>query len=236
VASRRQPSDAARRPRISELTLGDEASLWEELGFAVQGETFPIGSVSVRLAGSESGPGIAGWSLREIRTNDLDGLPTTLSYGDPPAAPAEHRNGALSIDHVVVVTPSLDRTAAAFDDAGVPLRRVREAGSPDHPMRQGFLRLGEVIVELVQPPPGAEVRVESASMPALEDTDPARFWGLVFVVSDLDRLASALGDRLGAPRDAVQPGRRIATLQATAGSTVPVAFITPQPAPDPARR
>jgi len=236
VARRYPASDAARSPRISELTLGDDAELWEALGFAVQGDGFPIGSVTARLAGSESGPGIVGWSLRDIRTNDLDGLPTTVAYGDPPAPAAEHPNGALSIDHVVVVTPSLDRTAAAFDDAGVPLRRVREAGTPEQPMRQGFLRLGEVILELVQPPPGAEVRVGAVSMPAPEERDPARFWGVVFVVSDLDRLASVLGERLGEARPAVQPARRIATLQATAGSTVPVAFITPQPAPDPARR
>ena len=49
------------------------------------------------------------------------------------------------------------------------------------------------------------------------------------VVSDLDALAERLGDDLGTPRDAVQSGRRIATLRESAGLGVPVAFMTPAP-------
>jgi hypothetical protein len=46
-------------------------------------------------------------------------------------------------------------------------------------------------------------------------------------VESLDRAAAALGERLGDARDAVQPGRRIATLRRSAGFAVPVAFMTP---------
>jgi hypothetical protein len=49
------------------------------------------------------------------------------------------------------------------------------------------------------------------------------------VVADLDALASRLGDLLGAIRDAVQPGRRIATLRETAGLGQAVAFMSPEP-------
>jgi hypothetical protein len=46
------------------------------------------------------------------------------------------------------------------------------------------------------------------------------------VVSDLDGLASRLGDRLGSVHDAVQPGRRIATLREAAGVSPPLAFMS----------
>ena len=49
------------------------------------------------------------------------------------------------------------------------------------------------------------------------------------IVSDLEVLADRLGDRLGSVTDAVQPGRRIATLKASAGLGEAVAFMTPEP-------
>ena len=66
--------------------------------------------------------------------------------------------------------------------------------------------------------------------PALIVPDgPARLWGISFLVPDMDATAAALGDLLGAPRDAVQPGRRIATLRREAGLGPAVAFMTPGP-------
>jgi hypothetical protein len=47
------------------------------------------------------------------------------------------------------------------------------------------------------------------------------------VVADLDVLAERLGDHLGAVHDAVQPGRRIASLGRTAGLGQAVAFMSP---------
>jgi hypothetical protein len=43
---------------------------------------------------------------------------------------------------------------------------------------------------------------------------------------DMERTAEALGELLGRPRDAVQPGRRIATLRSEAGVGPAVAFMT----------
>ena len=110
---------------------------------------------------------------------------------------------------MVVTTPDLARTFAALESEGLDLRRTREAGEA----RQGFYVVGDAVLEVVGDvgPPG-----------------PARFWGLVAVVRDLDALAARLGDRLGAPKDAVQPGRRIATVRGAAGLGVPVAFMTPR--------
>jgi hypothetical protein len=66
----------------------------------------------------------------------------------------------------------------------------------------------------------------------LELSGPAegavRFWGLTLVVHDLVTAAASLGDRLGAIKDAVQPGRRIATLRREAGLGVPLALMTPR--------
>jgi hypothetical protein len=59
---------------------------------------------------------------------------------------------------------------------------------------------------------------------------PAGFFGLAFTVTDLDATAAWLGPRLHPAKDAVQPGRRIATLDRAAGSTVAIAFMSPGPA------
>jgi len=57
---------------------------------------------------------------------------------------------------------------------------------------------------------------------------PAQCWGLVFSVADLDELVSSWGDEVvSAPRPAVQPGRRIASLRRGAGVATAVAFMTP---------
>ena len=118
-------------------------------------------------------------------------------------SPAAHPNGAQRLDHVVVTTPDLKRTFAALQGAGIELRRVREHSDTLH---QGFFRLGEVILEVVGPPhPSGE--------------EPARFWGLVAVVPDVDALvADAEPGLFGTPRAAVQEGRRIVTVLARRGA------------------
>ena len=116
----------------------------------------------------------------------------------------------MGIDHVVVTTPDFDRTAAALSEAGMALRRVRDAGT----FRQGFRRLGPAILELVEVPAAP--------------SGPARFWGLVVIVEDLAALAARLGPRLGEVRPAVQPGRHIATLAQSAGLGPNVAFMDPE--------
>jgi hypothetical protein len=45
-------------------------------------------------------------------------------------------------------------------------------------------------------------------------------------VADLDATAGHLQGRIGATKDAVQPGRRIATLHAGDAISVPVAFMS----------
>jgi hypothetical protein len=82
-------------------------------------------------------------------------------------------------------------------------------------MRQVFFRLGEVILELVGQP-------ETAG-----EGKPG-FFGLAITVDDLNAAAALLGDHLGAVKDAVQEGRRIATLRhRDVGMSVATAFMSP---------
>ena len=199
--------------------LAAEPDAWAAAGFAVEDGVVHAGAVRVRLAGEDAGRGIVSWSLRDTPTTDVDGLPTIASRAGPGEA-AEHPNGVARIDHVVVVTPDLERTTAALAAAGIDRRRVREVPmGQGRALHQGFFRLGEVILEVVDGMP-----LDPAAEPA--PGAPAAFWGLVFVVADLDAAGAEFGDLLGAPRDAVQPGQRIATVRREAGLGLPVALIS----------
>jgi hypothetical protein len=207
-------------PTIDELTVADPPGAWAALGFAVEGDTCVVGEVRVRLSGPDAGKGLAGWSLRDVESTELDGLPTARSERPAPDGAPRHPNGITGLDHVVAITPDLGRTIAALEAAGLDLRRVREEPTPAGAPRQAFFRLGAVILEVVQEP---EEAIERAGA----DRDrPAFFWGLAFLAPGLDATVAALGENAGEVRDAVQPGRRIATLRRSAGLSVPVALMT----------
>jgi hypothetical protein len=206
---------------IEQLTIADAPATWAALGFALDGDCVRVGGVGIRLAGRGAGRGIVGWTLRGIADERLDGLAATRADGGAAASapPAPHPNGVTALDHVVAITPALDRTAAALKSAGLDLRRIREQPTPAGAPRQAFFRLGELILEVVQAPQEA---IERSGGP----DGPAFFWGLAFKVADLDATAAFLGEHVGPPRAAVQPGRRIATLRRSAGLAVPVALMS----------
>ena len=200
---------------IVELAVGDEPTAWRSVGFSVgDGGDCTVGGVRLRLTGRGGGPGITAWTLSDIDGGGaVDGVPTSgapaAGNGDDP----DHPNGVRSIDHLVAMTDDLDRTTEALAALGVDPRRDRDAGRG---RRQRFFRLGEVILELIGPV-------------APRGDGPARLWGLAFTVDDLDATTRWLGDRAGATKDAVQPGRRIATLHAGDDVSVPVAFMSAPP-------
>ncbi len=194
-------------PQLTGLHIADAPERWEALGFEVRESVVSLGGVALRL-GAE-GSGIVAWTIDGLQ-GEIDGLRSAPGPGRTEAS--EHPNGAIGIDHVVVLTPDFARTAAALDSAGLSLRRVRDAGG----FRQGFRRLGPAILELV------EGRGLAADAPAV-------FWGLVVVVGDLAGLAARLGpELLNEIHPAVQSGREIATLRATSGVSPKVAFMTPE--------
>jgi hypothetical protein len=71
------------------------------------------------------------------------------------------------------------------------------------------------------------VEAPEGSKIAADPGGPARLWGISFLAEDLETPAAALGELLGEPRDAVQPGRRIATVKSAAGLGPAIAFMTP---------
>ena len=218
---------------IDELVVADQAEAWEAVGFEVADGVCLVGEVRIRLTGAGEG-GLTGWSLRGIAGTELDGLPTTTSDPPAPEQPVRHfspsgrqmtngthPNGVVGLDHVVAITPDLERTVAALEEAGLDLRRVREEPTPAGAPRQAFFRLGAVILEVVQEP--AEVAAQNGP------DRPAFFWGLAFSVPDIEAAAAMLGERASEVREAVQPGRRILSLRRIAGLALPVAMITPRP-------
>jgi hypothetical protein len=233
---------------VAEITLADDPDRWEALGFAVSGETLLLGAVRLVLTGRVAGRGILGWSLCDLISTQLDGLPTVASDAsvsraeEPPTAPTDepphtseprhteapgaqiatptHPNGIAAIDHVVAMSPQLDRSVRALQAAGLDLRRIREQPTPAGAPRQAFFRLGEIILELVQEPEEVvEARPEGSD-------GPAHFWGLALLSDDLDRTVERLGSHSSEIRAAVQPGRRIATLRRSAGLSIPVATMS----------
>lgn len=186
---------------VDEIEVADRADSWRTAGFAVTDDVSRIGGVSVRLVGPEHGAGIVGWSLHGLPTDveDLDGVPTTPSDSIA-AAPAEHPNGVLGIDHVVLMSPDLGRTVEAMAAIGVRPRRERDAELGGRAIRQIFFRLGEVIVEVV-------------GSPETTGPGPSALWGITYVVADVDATAAFFGGRTTQLKAAVQPGRRITTLK-----------------------
>ncbi len=212
-------------PRVEWLSVAGDPAVWRSLGLAVTDDGFlPLHGTSLRIVapvppGSDTEhdavSGTVAWALSDVpagAVSDVDGLSTSVVE---PAAPvfADHPVGAVGLDHVVVTTPDLERTSAALAEAtGCELKRVRQVGT----MRQGFHRIGPggLIVELVERPDVPD--------------GPATFWGLVVNVEDLDAACALIGaDRVSAPKDAVQPGRRIATMRPEVGLGLPVALMTP---------
>jgi len=202
--------------QLTSLDLAADAERWAAAGFAVDGEAVTLGAVRVELRGADSGRGLLGWSFAEVPAGALDGLPA------PAAAPAPepggtHPNGVTAVDHVVAFSPDLERTVTALEGAGLDLRRRREGPTGGGSARQAFFRVGQVILEVVEHPPQAREAGEAEA--------PARLWGLALLTEDIEATAAAAGPMMGAPKDAIQPGRRIATFTREAALGVAVAVL-----------
>jgi catechol 2,3-dioxygenase-like lactoylglutathione lyase family enzyme len=208
---------------IAELIIADHPEAWQAVGFAVGDDgVCQLGTVRVRLDPS-SGTGVVAWVLAgapDESVTDVDGLPTSHGDPSPPATASHHPLGVRSIDHVVVLTPDLDRTVQAVERSlGLPLKRVRDGESYSRPVRQAFFRMGEVVLEVVGPPEPDE------------RGGTAAFFGLALTLESLEVAAALLGpQRAGVPKPAVQPGRHITTIRSAAGLRVPVALMDPDPA------
>ncbi len=190
---------------FDEFEVADPAESWTRAGFSVGSDSVcRIGGVGIRLVGRDRGAGIVGWSLRglpsDVSVDDLDGVPTARSEEEVSVAPSVHPNGVITIDHVVLLSPDLGRTVESLAAVGVDPLRERDSELGGRPIRQVFFRLGDAIVEVV-------------GSPATAGEGPSSFWGMTYVVTDIDATASFFGDRTAPIKDAVPPGRRISTLR-----------------------
>lgn len=196
-------------PVLVSVAVADAPERWQAAGFDVADRSCQVSRVRIDLGAG--GTGIVSWGLRGVEPGDLDGLDTRVEPDVAVEAGGVHPNGTRVLDHLVVTSHDVMRTRAALEGRGFEMRRTVDMGD----RRYTFFRVGEAILELVGP--------------AVSDADhPARLYGLAFTVDDLDATAARLGPLVGEVRDAVQPGRRIATLKRDAGLSVPVAFMSPR--------
>lgn len=204
--------------RLVGLEIGGETQPWQAVGFSFDGDTTRVADVALRVVGGD--PGMRGWvfAVDGHVGSDVhvvvDGIATTIVSAAPDVAASSKlgRHNVVGLDHVVVNTADPLRTCAAIESTlGLAVRRVREVGNG---YEQRFHKAENMIIEVVSGP-----RIMPGN---------ARLWGLVASVDDLDAVASDLGDDVvSPPKDAVQPGRRISTVRATAGLGVPFALMSP---------
>ena len=197
---------------LSLLCVADSADSWAQCGFTVDDDRIAIGGVTIRLGGQESGDGFTGWAFDgRPGGGTIDGIAVV----DPPAADplaVSHPNGIVAIDHLVVMTGDVDRTVAALAVVGSEPRRRREVDFGDTPSVQVFCWSGDLILEVVGPASPTEAA--------------ASLWGLTLVADDIDATVAFLGDLASPARTAVQPGRRIASIDRRAmGSSVRLAVM-----------
>lgn len=187
--------------RLEGIRLGTTGAALERLGLAVSDDRCRVGEVTLEAA---PGAGVLGLDLTGA---PADG-PLPLVHV-PPAPAGAHRLGATAVDHVVVLCGDVHATIAAL---GTTPRRIDERDG----RRYGFVLAETALLEFVGP--------------AATNDRPARLWGLALTVADLDEAVARLAGACGTPKDAVQPGRRIATVRhEQLGLSVPTVLLSPRP-------
>jgi predicted enzyme related to lactoylglutathione lyase len=119
-------------------------------------------------------------------------------------------NSVDYLEHIVVMTPSLDDAIAAHEAVGVPCKRIREVGNG---ARQAFFKLEQTVLEVVGPARGKP-----------------GCWGLALMCTDIaSAVATARAGGLQAtePKLAIQGGQIARIVEPLDG--VAIAFMQPGP-------
>lgn len=193
---------------LAGIGVPDAPSAWQQLECTVIDGAVALANGAL-LLGRE---GIVVDGAPDGLPGDVEGVPLAVGGVVEPVA---HPSGAFELDHLVLLTDSLERTSAAVEAAlGLECRRVRETET----VRQAFHRFDDAggsrgcIVELVE-----SDRVDRTTM-----------MGVVLNVTDLFDLAERLGpDMVSFPKPAVQRGRYISTVRRGVGLGTSVALMTP---------
>lgn len=199
---------------LAEIRIAADPAGWVRLGLTQAADgSIQVGTIRLRFVDGDGGVvawGLDGLPAEHAGVTEIDGLPTYAAPA-PVGPPPSNEMHAVGFDHLIVTTSSLDRTCQAIGDiTGEAIKRIREIGE----IRQGFHRLGEAVIEVVESP---KVTL-----------DHAGFGGLVINVADLDGLCERLGEDVVSPaKNAVQPGRRIASVRQPVGLGLAVALMSP---------
>lgn len=187
--------------RLDGIRLGTTEEALRRLGLATTGGRAAVGGVVLEVA---AGSGILGLDLHGVPQDAPLPLASVASAPD-----STHPLGATAVDHVVVRCGDVRGAIAAL---GTTPRRVDDREG----LVYGFVVAETALLEFVGP-----------SEP---DDRPPRPWGLALTVADLDAAVARLGDACGPPRDAIQPGRRIATVRHDRlDLRVPTVLLSPRP-------
>ncbi len=189
--------------RLTGIRLGTTAAALRRLGLDVDGDRAGVGGVTIEAGGTGAGDGILG-----IAVEGADPAGSLPLVEVAPVPDGAHPLGATAVDHVVVLAGDVD---AAVTGLGATARRIEERGG----RRYAYVVAGTALLEFVGP--------------AVPEDRPPHLWGLALTVADLDAAVAWLGEGCGAPKDAVQPGRRIATVRhEVLGLGVPTVLLSPR--------
>ncbi len=189
-------------PSLHTIVVGDEPAAWTSAGFTLTGsakDEVALGPIRIRLVGGDR-RGVVAWEFSGLHDDcSVDGL-LSLARREPEAVEVTHPNNVSLVDHVVLMSPDVERTVTSLQAAGFEPKRRRVLETAKPPRQQVFFWAGPSILELVGP-------LEA------ESTKPATIWGLALVSDDLDASKAHLGNLLSDPKRAVQQGRQIATVR-----------------------
>ena len=177
------------RHQLTTVVVGDEPGSWATAGFTVHDDRVRIGSTTI-VCDPGVGYGIATVGIDGL-TDTVDGLPIGLV--EAPVTPAaEHDNRVTGFDHLVAMSPSIDRTAG---------RRSMPACNGAEPAASRWAaRPADRTSSLVM----SFSNSSGSTVPGAGDD----ILGPALECDDLGFAARRLGEALGTVKDAVQPGRR----------------------------
>jgi hypothetical protein len=201
--------------RLAGIGAPHAPAAWEALGCTVVGGAVPFGNGAILLG--RDGLVVDDVPNGLVLPTDVEGVGLAVDL-QPPAV--EHPAGAVELDHLVLLTDSLERTSEAVHSAlGLECRRIRETGT----VRQAFHRFDDV-----DGPSGERVRGCIIEIVESDRVATTTMMGMVVIVDDLFGLAERLGpDVMSSPKPAVQPGRHISTVRRDVGLGTAVALMTP---------
>lgn len=206
------PVAATQTPRLTGVLAGGDEAAWGQAGFHCSPSGFRAGEVSLFIGAAVERPALRFSSP----TGSLEGL---IAKDEAPDSlldlPNNHPNGTCGVDHVVVSSPNIVRTGEAMANAGLELLGTRSAEIGGRKVEQRFHRAGSCLIELVGEPGSSG------------DGSPS-IWGITFVTERLGSLPALDPPPVASIRDAVQPGRRIATVVPEIHLPIRVAFMDPR--------